>query len=77
MSPVTVKPNRLRRSFAPLTELRAERLRHALTLFAVAEASGICSNRVSIIERALDDPTAEELAKLHEAIERLARERKT
>ncbi len=69
---IAVKPNRRRRSFAPLTELRAERLRHALTLFEIAQASGICSWRVSIIERALDQPTAEELAKLREAIGRLA-----
>jgi len=50
-----VKPNRRRRAFAPLTELRAERLRQALTLFEVSQASGICSYRVSLIERALDD----------------------
>jgi transcriptional regulator with XRE-family HTH domain len=71
-----VKPNRRRRSFAPLkTEIRAERLRQDLTLIAVSEASGISSYRVSIIERALDEPTAEELAKLREAIARLAKER--
>ena len=71
-----VKPNRRRRAFAPLTELRAERLRQALTLFEVSQASGICSYRVSLIERALDEPTAEELTKLHEAIARLALERR-
>jgi transcriptional regulator with XRE-family HTH domain len=65
-----------RTGLAPLSELRAERLRAALTLFAVAEASGICSSyRLSIIERGLDEPTPEELAKLHEAIARLANRR--
>ncbi len=73
---IAVKPNRRRRSFAPLkTEIRGERLRHDLTLIAVSEASGISSYRVSIIERALAEPTAEELAKLHEAIARLSAER--
>jgi transcriptional regulator with XRE-family HTH domain len=74
---IAVKPNRRRRSFAPLTELRAERLRQALTLFEVAQAAGLSTHRASILERALDEPSPEELAKLHEAIKRLAEERKS
>ncbi len=67
-----------RTGLAPLSELRAERLRHALTLFSVAQASGICSSyRLSIIERELDEPTPEELAKIREAIARLAEERRS
>lgn len=74
---IAVKPNRRRRSFAPLrTEIRGERLRQDLTLVEVSQASGISSYRVSIIERALDEPTADELAKLREAIARLSEERK-
>jgi transcriptional regulator with XRE-family HTH domain len=72
---IAAKANK-RSGLAPLGELRTERLRHALTLFAVSQAAGISSYRVSIIERALDEPTGEELTKLHEAIARLAEERK-
>jgi transcriptional regulator with XRE-family HTH domain len=60
--------------------LRAERLSTelspALTLFEVAQASGISSYRLSIIERELGEPTPEELVKIREAIARLASERK-
>jgi transcriptional regulator with XRE-family HTH domain len=73
---VATNPNRRKRAFAPLSELRAERLRHALTLFELSLASGISSYRVSIIERGLDDATPEELSRIREAIARLAQERK-
>ena len=73
---IAAKTNR-RSGLAPLSELRAERLRVAQTLFSVAQESGISSYRLSIIERGLDEPTPEEIAKLREAIARLARERKS
>jgi hypothetical protein len=59
------------RTFAPLTPLRAERLRHALTIADVAREARLTSFRLSIIERNLDDATPEELAALRDAIARL------
>ncbi len=73
------KSIRRRRSFPAWSPLRSERLSAApspaLTLFQVAQASGLSSYRLSILERELDEPTAEELAKIREAIARLAKER--
>jgi hypothetical protein len=64
-----------RKAFGCLTELRAARLKRGLTLFEVAYLAGISSYRTSLIERGLDDGTPEEIMKLRQAIERLARER--
>jgi transcriptional regulator with XRE-family HTH domain len=64
-----------RRRLMALTEIRAERLRRALTLFEVAQAAGISTYRVSCIERGVDDGTPEELHLMRAAIEKLARER--
>jgi hypothetical protein len=69
-----VKPNR-RRALAPLTELRAERLRAALTLFEVAQAAGLPSYKVSIVERGLVDGSPEEISLLRAAIAKLVRKR--
>ena len=44
--------------------------------FRVAQASGLSSYRLSILERGLDEPTPEELARIREAIARLAEERR-
>ena len=64
-----------RRAFAALTPLRAERLQHALTIAEVSSVSGVCTYRISLIERDLDDVTPEELSKLRAAITRLVEER--
>lgn len=76
---VATKPIRRRRSFPALSPLRSERLSAAvspaLSLFEVAHAAGLSSYRLSVIERALDEATPEELAKIREAIARLAEER--
>jgi|GEM_PF-5312589 len=72
---IAAKTNRRRSGLTPLTGLREERLHYGFTLFAVAQASEICSSyRLSIIERGLDEATPEELAKIREAIARLAEE---
>jgi len=77
---IAAKPNRRRRSFPAWSPLRSERLSPALspalTLFEVAQASGVSSYRLSLVERELAEPTVEELARIREAIARLVRNRK-
>lgn len=70
-----VLPNRRRRAFMPLTEMRAARLRAALTLYEVAQASGISGTRLSMAERDVDSITPEEASRVREAVAKLVRER--
>ncbi len=62
-----------RRAFPPLTPLRAQRLRHALTIAEVAREAGLTSYRLSVIERNLDSVRPEELAALRSAIATLVK----
>jgi hypothetical protein len=73
---IATRPIRRRKRIAPLTEIRAERLRSALKLAEVSLTAGINSYRLSLIERDLETPTPEELFRLHAAIAALAAERR-
>jgi hypothetical protein len=64
-----------RRTFAPLTEIRAYRLSFPFTLVSVAQKAGIPFVRASIAERDPDGARPEDVAALRRAIAELAAER--
>lgn len=57
-----------------LTELRAYRMRHGLTLMAVAFRAGLSVNRASQLERTPTLATPGEIAALREAVDLLCKE---
>lgn len=60
-----------------MTPLRIERLQEPgpYTIAEVSRMSGICSWRISMVERGLVEATAEEIALLHDAIDELGRQK--
>jgi hypothetical protein len=67
--------NRQRRHLAPLTDVRAYRLRYGLSLFEVAHESGLTTFRASIIERDPARARPGEIDAHHTAVDRLSAKR--
>lgn len=63
------------RSFGPISDLRAERLRAGLKLSEVTERAGMALAQGSRLERGLTIPRPGEIEGLHRAIYELAAER--
>jgi transcriptional regulator with XRE-family HTH domain len=70
-----VNTNPRSRSTAPLTEVRAYRLRLNVTMAEAAVASGIPMARLSQIERQPDAARDGEIEALHAAVDRVAASR--
>jgi transcriptional regulator with XRE-family HTH domain len=66
-----ITPLRRRNRIFPVTELRAERMRHGLPLHRVADRAGISTCRASVIERD-SSAISDEIAALKAAITALA-----
>ncbi len=67
-------PAQTRRRIPSLTEIRAERLRHSITLAEVALRANLSSYRVSLVERDPSRARPGELEALHRAIDELSAE---